>query len=321
MKDSPALLLASLLLWAPAMATAGESPRFLPDRTPEGTAAPVSAGGALLRVDNGERLYYSLPGQLAPGTHELRFEIRVEGRLRIDDKLQLPADAAGGSVELLAGDTVRQRQLFELAAGSNRTEVRVTLDGRLLRTLSLPELAAASRRLQLSLLVLRSPLSEHRSYFPAAGSGAAGRLQRATAADYDPHCIDDCGAAKVACYASEPECEGLRWCPACEDQYDACFESCRICTDPVSVNTEYVLWTQTTSPAGSACVFDGSCSSLYSLYSYYVEHCLVQVTTYCSGRVDRQSTGICDSTSGTCGYYAGSCSFGSYGSAPDFCPN
>lgn len=179
--------------------------------------AGLSAGG------RGDRVLFSLNGvPLTPDPHELRLEVRVDGRLFVDDLLRLEPNAAPGVFEFLAGDDVHQQRLAAIAKTGARTEARVLLDGQTLRTFSLPELAAYEQVFRLFPQALSYPASEVRSFGPAASRSSGSPLKNLAAAS----CTDGCDADRTWCYQNTPECDGLRYCQVCEDQYESCVNSC-----------------------------------------------------------------------------------------------
>jgi hypothetical protein len=170
-----------------------------------------------------DRFRFSLNGShLTPSLHELRMEVRVDGRLFVDDLLRLGRDTAAGTFEFLPGDEVHQRRLAALAGSGKATEVRISLDGALLRTFSLAEFVAYNQVFRLFPPVAAYPATEVRSFGPAASLENGSPLRRLVAGD----CSSGCDSERTWCYANTPECVGLDYCSVCEDEWSSCQSYC-----------------------------------------------------------------------------------------------
>ena len=195
-----------------------------------GTAAATAASplAGLSASGRGDRFLVSLNGvTLTPDAHELRLEVRVDGRLFVDDLLRLGPNAAPGVFEFLAGDDVHARRLAATAASGRPIEIRLLLDGATLRTFTLPELAAYEQVFRLFPPAVSHAASEVRSFGPAASLGAGSPLHSLAAAD----CASNCDTDRTWCYENTPECAGVDYCDTCENQYYSCLNNCSASSD------------------------------------------------------------------------------------------
>ncbi len=228
-----------------------------------------------------DRALYYLLGSAG---RELEFDVRVNGHSYLDEKMTLPADAAGATFELLAGDAAHRDRLFKLAENwRNRVLVTVKVDGRAVRELSFQELLDSSsdlRRLPFRL----GQVAKGMRTFSAAASGSSkpnplsGLLK---------DCTSDCQSQFYSCMSSV--CAGQEECDYCNEEFATCDSGCPppICTDPKSVssyNTSPTLtnvqWT------GSECLGDSPYATFFQWYdhdylTYRTDH--YTVTTYCDG--------------------------------------
>jgi hypothetical protein len=317
MRQHTLVLLMSVLLTSPLLA----------QQRPQGLELSRSLMGkraaALPSFPLNQRAFFSLAGALVPpGSRELTFEVRIDGRLALQDVIRLPFDSAGGTVELLAGDPAGLANLLARAEKAGKSQFSVSLDGRTLETFTLAELRAYNKRFQDSLPVALKPAGEVRTFASTGEPVLQPRKpQGPLTKDYDPSCVASCDAQRDDCYQTEPSCEGVEYCEVCEDQWSSCYNGCWVCTDPKSV-TEY-----TTSSLYSATYYGSSCLQdfwgtgyWFDYYSYVIRNYRWQRTEYCNGSHTDTLLYTWD-TSGTCqrnSYF--SCSF-PFGTAwGPFCP-
>jgi hypothetical protein len=274
------LLLISPLLAAPLLAQ--KAPQGLDFLT--GKSMPPASSVPATRL--AERAFFSLAGELVPpGVRELTFEIRIDGRTALTDVLRLPLDAAGGTFELLAGDPRALARLFARAEKDRRAEITVKLDGRTLRTFSLPDFLAYNRQFQDKLPSVRNPLGETRTFAPEPGAEARpdGR-QGGLSKGWDTQCLANCDTNRDYCYQTEPSCYAVDYCDVCENQWSSCRNGCWVCEEPKSVSQYTSSWIKSASWAGGNCLYDASQSSYwYDFYNLVIENDRYQRTEHCDG--------------------------------------
>lgn len=202
----------------------------------------------------GQRAFFVLEGDWGKASpRELAFEIRFGERVMLRDVLQLPKDAEGGTFELLAGDPeTLGRLLARGAKQGRRAQVTVSVDGRVLRSFSIPELLTYNRRFQESPPDIRQALGEVRTFAPGALEPDREDFAGSLAKGWDPVCLSNCDTNRDWCYQTEPSCEGVDYCDVCENEWSSCRNGCwtSTCTDPKSVTERTVSWLKT--PIGGA---------------------------------------------------------------------
>jgi len=251
-------------------------------------AAKLQQNAAIPSVPLSRRAFFALDGELiAPGPHELKFEVSIEGRTAVSDVIQLPFDSSGGIVELLAGDPAGLADVLARAERAGKGRLSVSLDGRTLKTFTPAEFRAYNERFQHAPPAVLTPSGEVRTFAP--GIGRAPRpadLRDLLSKGYDPQCVANCDTNRDWCYQNEPSCEGVDYCEICEDEWASCHNNCWICTDPKSTS-QY-----TTSSLYSATFYGSSCLEewfyphsryWYDSYSYVIRNYRWQRTEYCDG--------------------------------------
>jgi hypothetical protein len=168
------------------------------------------------------RLLFTLPDDIR--ATELRLEIRVGGRLFVDDVLALRGDRAGGTFEFLQHDAVRKARLAELAATDRNAIVRLSIDGRVSRTLPLAGFLEQSEAHGDPALSLAR--SETATFGPEAGAPGSFDSAPKRVAVTNTTCADTCLAARQSCYRESTSCGTQIICNDCESGYDACIQSC-----------------------------------------------------------------------------------------------
>lgn len=319
MRLSTELLIGSILLGTSSLAIAGEQPaRSVPGPVRAGSTELSAPWDASLR-NRANRFYYSLAGEpLAPGQHELQFKVLADNRLFLDDLLRLPQDAAGATFEILAGNATWRQRVAKLASTTRRAEVQILLDGRLLRTFSLPAFLDYNRGLQLVPLTLRQPVSETWSLWAQEGTSP---LPNVTTKDYDPVCWNNCDSNRQYCYQTEPSCAYVDYCDVCENQFASCTNGCVVCTDPKSVSYRDQYFAGNPMWIGSECIhnyWDGG--TWYDYYRFTLRKCQVKVTQYCDGHTTEQYTGFCTDSTATCGAAGWQCYYPTTWFVPPSCP-
>jgi hypothetical protein len=195
-------------------------------------------------------------------------------------------DAVNGTFELLAGDPEGLARVLSLAEKAGReAEITVALNGRTLKSFSLPEFLAYNRQFQESPPTLVKPLGEVRTF---ASDGAPvtppGKPADPRAKDWDLNCLANCDTNRDYCYQTEPSCEGVDYCDVCENEWSSCRNGCWICTDPKSVSEYTTSRIKSASWAGSDCL--GTYYSPNYWYDYYnlvIENSRWRRTEYCNG--------------------------------------
>lgn len=316
MRKVPVLLLGCLLL-----STSTTFAQARSEASP-GKKAPDELGLAKVTQDApGQRAFFVLEGEWGEATpREMAFEIRFGERVMLRDVLQLPKDAVGGTFELLAGDPEALGRLLARAEKQgHRARVTVSVDGRPLRSFSIPELLAYNRQFQESPPNVRQVLGEVRTFAPGALKPSSRDFVSLLAKDYDPVCLSNCDTNRDWCYQTEPACEGVDWCEVCEDEWTLCSNGCWICTDPKSVTERTRTWLKNAYWWGSRCLEDvWQELYYYDLYDLVFQNDRIRRTEYCDGSVVEtvlyswDTYGDCiRSTPWTCSFYQGS-AFGSY---------
>lgn len=253
-----------------------------------------------------ERALYHLLGSAG---RELEFEVRVNRKVYLDEKLTLPADAAGAAFELLAGDTAHRDRLFKAAENwRNRVRVTVKVDGRAVREVSFQELLAASRDLQRLPLRLGKVAGGARSFSPEA----AGAPKTDPLSWLAKDCTTNCQSGYYSCMSSS--CPGQEECDVCNEQFAACISYCTpvTCTDPKSVSYHDSSTITNAQWAGSQCRSDWYYGGLYyDQYNLTVRTDHYTDTTYCdnhttSSYYSTYSSGYCEHpTPWQCSYPSG----------------
>lgn len=283
MRKTPLVLLTCLSMTTPLWGQQGaESRKAFPGQL----STPASSSVPATKLS--ERAFFSLAGELvSPGPHELKFEIRVDRRLILQDVLQLPFDAAGGTFELLAGDPEGLARVFALAEKAGRkAQVTVALDGRTLRTFAFPEFLSYNQQFHEAPPTVSQPLGEVRTFASDAAPTARPDAPPSphTKGYYDPTCLANCDANRDYCYQTEPSCEGVDYCDVCENQWSACRNGCWVCTDPKSVSEYNTSWIKSATWVGSDCL-----ATLYTpnywwdYYNLVIENSRWRRTEYCDG--------------------------------------
>jgi hypothetical protein len=231
-----------------------------------------------------DRALYYLLGSAG---RELEFDVRVNGRSYLDEKLTLPADAAGATFELLAGDKVHRDRLFKLAENwRSQVLVTVKVDGGTVRELSFQELLNSSRDLQRLPIRLGQAAKGTRSFSPEASGAAKPNPLSGLLKD----CTSSCQSQFYSCMSSV--CAGQEECDYCNQEFYDCNSGCPppTCTDPKNVSyynssptLTNVQWT------GSACLGDSPYATIYFIYdhdylTYRTDH--YTQTTYCDGHTE-----------------------------------
>ncbi len=298
---APALL-TCLFLTASAALALSTGPKAPPSPASEIFGQPLSSQ----RQSDDRALYYLL----GSAGHELEFDVRVNGQSYLDEKMTLPADAAGATFELLAGDTAHRDRLLKLAESwRNRVSVAVKVDGRAVRELSLGELLASSRDLQRLPFRLGQVIKGTRWFSPEASEAP----RRSPLSGLLKDCTSNCQSQFYSCMSSV--CAGQEECDYCNQEFAACDANCPppTCTDPKSVSyydspgtITSVTW------AGTSCLLDAPSLAEYYDHDYVtvrVDH--YTVTTYCDGH--SSSTYYSTYSSGYCWHPTHiSCSSASY---------
>jgi hypothetical protein len=319
-----ALLTGLLLLGTSGLTAAGErSIRSLPEPARASTERPEMPLDRVLQNGTAPRFFYSLAGQpLAAGSHELRFQVLAAGKLVCEDLLRLPTDAAGATFELLAGNGAWRQKVADLAATSRPTEVQVLLDGRRLRTFSLPEFLDYNRLIQLTPFTLEKPVAETWSLWPIGAQEKPSPGEGILAKAYDSVCWNNCDSNRQWCYQTDPSCAEVDWCDVCENQFQSCLNYCVICTDPKNVYYRDQYSAGNPRYAGSSCIlnWDNVSSNWYDLYSFTLRKCQIKVTEYCDGHKTEDPTGFCSDSTATCGVMRESCQNGGAWAVPASCP-
>lgn len=321
MRKSPFVLLASLLLASP----------LLSQKLPEGFELSEGRRGkpapAAPWAAPGQRAFFSLAGEMVPpGLHELKFEVRIDGRLALEDAIQLPFDAAGGTVELLAGDPEGLARLFSRAEkAGNRAEISVLLNGKPLETFTLAEFLDYNRRFQETPPPAIKPLGEKRTFLPenereTPSGRPVGQLTKG--GYYDPSCVAGCDAQRDYCYQTDPSCATVFICDACENEYSSCYQYCWVCTDPRSVSEHTTSSIYSATWLGSSCLKDVFNSKYwYDYYNLVIRNYRWQRTHYCNGTYSDSLLYTWD-TSGSClsNLFYNPCSFSTGNAFPPYCP-
>jgi hypothetical protein len=276
----PSALLCSLLLVAAAAQAVPPHPK-----TPEASTAqifgvpPLGSRGQI----NDRALYYLL----STGGRELKLEVSLNGHFYLEEKMTLPPGVSGTTFELLAGDTAHRDRLFKLSEESgNRLQVSLLVDGRVVLDGSFQELVKASHDLQRLPFRLARPVKLVRTFSPEADPAThlpAPHPGLPTKGYYDQTCVQACEDERTSCYPEE--CPETRSCQYCDDQYDACFYNCYVCTDPKSVsNFDGQPYIASFQWYGTQCRIDQ-----FNQYSYYDQDYVdvrtdhYQRTEYCDG--------------------------------------
>jgi hypothetical protein len=172
------------------------------------------------------RILYSLDR----AAEELRLEIRVDGRLFVDNVLRLDRARSGGTFEFISNDHASRARLAQIAAASRLSEVKISLDGRTVVTSTLQQLFAASAAAHRTPLALSLPLSDVRTFGPEAALSI--RPARAIKQVATTDCAAGCEAERQYCYQTEAACETVFYCEPCENAYSACLSYCNGAADP-----------------------------------------------------------------------------------------
>jgi hypothetical protein len=319
MRKNALVLLASMLLASQLLSQ--ERPKGL-ESTPGMNGKPTPA---VPSTPLGQRAFFSLAGELVPpGLHELKFELRIDGRLALEDVVQLPFDSAGGIVELLAGDPEGLARLFARAEKAGRqAAISIVLDGRTFETFTIPEFLDYNRRFQDVPPVVLKPLGETRTFGSDGepGTPSGDPLSRPTK-DWDLNCLANCDANRDDCYQTEPSCFGVDYCEVCENQWASCRNGCWICTDPMSVSEFTTSSIHSATWYGSNCLTDGfGAKYWYDSYALVIRNYRWRRTHYCNGSHTDTLLYTWD-TSGSClrnAFYS-PCSFSMGYAYPPYCP-
>lgn len=247
------------------------------------TATPPAAASA--------RFLYSLPDGKAPST--LRFEIDVEGKLFLDDVLVLREGSRGAAVELLGHDAVRQSRLAAIARSRREATVRISADGRTLRTMPLRELLASSEALVQANRRIAIPLTDDATFGEAAGAPARAVPPPAFRPAVNGQCEDNCEINRQWCYENTPECERVIVCDTCDNEYYQCLNYCEQSGDSdgdgVPNSSDNCPGTANADQAdcdgdgtGDACdSFNGT--TTYQGYSNQIDYVYGPIYSYCAG--------------------------------------
>jgi hypothetical protein len=266
-------LLACLLLTAGAALALPARPKAPQSPASEIFALPLPSQ----QQSDGRALHYRLDS----AGRELAFDVRVNGQPYLDEKLTLPADAAGATFELLAGDTVHRDRLFKLAENwRNRVRVTVKVDGRAVRELSFQELVASSRDLQ-RLPSRPGKVTNGVRWFSAEAEGApSGNPLSGLLKD----CTSSCQSDFYSCMSSS--CPGQEECDYCNNEFATCNNNCSpppSCTDPKSVSNSNTSTLVGATWEGEYCLNDYPSGQLYDHYYLVYRHDYYTTTTYCDG--------------------------------------
>ncbi len=234
------------------------------------------------------RLLFTVPDQVDASA--LRMEIHVDGRLFVDDLLELRDDGRNGTFELLEHDTARAAKLARLAASARTATVRLSIDGEVLRTLPLRDFLAAGGTLAGEVTL---PLSERATFGIEAGPGAqAGPIASPRPRTNDT-CQDNCEINRQWCYQNTPECATVIYCEVCENEYQSCLNYCQQTgdSDGDGVQNSSDNCPNTANAGQQDCDGDGigdACDSFngtttYQGYNEQVDFVYGPVYSYCSG--------------------------------------
>jgi hypothetical protein len=237
------------------------------------------------------RLLYTLPEQTAASA--LRMEIHVDGRLFVDDVLELRDDGQGGTFEFLKQDAARTIRLAKIAAGGRNATVRISVDGEVVRTLPLRDFVAAAGALAADNSRIALPKSEQATFGIEAGPLESGAPPVTPRPRTNGQCEDNCEINRQWCYQNTPGCENVVMCQPCDEEYQSCLEYCYQTGDsdgdgipnssdncPGTVNTDQADCDG--DGTGDACdSFNGT--TTYQGYNEQVDFIYGPVYSYCSG--------------------------------------
>lgn len=234
------------------------------------------------------RLLFTVPEDADASV--LRMEITVDGRLFVDDVLELRDGAGSGTFELLTRDTERAARLTALAASGRNATVRLSMDGQVLRTQPLRDFLASGSELARANPRIAMPAREKATFGIEAGpSTSSGRV--APRPKTNDTCEGGCLTARRECY--QYECPTERFCEVCETQYQECLDYCYNTGDEDvdGVPTSSDNCPNTYNPNQADCDGDGRgdvCDSFngtttYDGYREQVQFIYGPVYSYCSG--------------------------------------
>ncbi|HEX7151258.1 MAG TPA: thrombospondin type 3 repeat-containing protein [Thermoanaerobaculia bacterium] len=174
------------------------------------------------------RLLYTLPhdGPADTKGQELRLEVRVEGRLFVEDVLKLRTNARGGTFAFIQHDAVRLARLAELALSGTPATATISLGGKTLKMMPLRELVTSSAVLARKKPVLSLPLSEAATFGLDAGAPGDGKAAVRSRPAVENTCEENCETNRQWCYQTTPECATVIWCETCENEYQSCLNYC-----------------------------------------------------------------------------------------------
>jgi hypothetical protein len=174
------------------------------------------------------RLLFSLPERASASV--VRMEIRIDGRLFVDDELTLREGTRTGTLELLGQDEARTTRLATLAMSSREAVVRMSIDGETVSTLPLRDFLAASSLVAAVGPQIVQPATEKVTFGIEAGNGIAPPRRVST----NTTCAE-CETNRYWCLQSNWECQNQYPhelptyddpCAMCESEYQACLSTC-----------------------------------------------------------------------------------------------
>jgi len=218
---------------------------------------------------------------IAPGTHEIVVEVKVEDSLYLTERITGTFDAktaAAPVVELLSLAPRRLAELTGLArnAGKSAT-ITVLLDQHFSRELSLHHLLAASQRLKAEGFIPQAVQSE---VIDPHGTPAP-PTKRLFAKD-QLSCSQDCMAYYYNCTL------GCSQCYYCEDERTSCLNECpqdppQPCTNPVSVTTFDQIDVISSNLISQNCLLGLWGADYYLRFADTYRYTTFRRTLYCNG--------------------------------------
>lgn len=301
------VLLGVVLLAGPAAAQSG------------GLAAEraCNVGQSLSSLWNGEALesrslFLSL-SEIVSGQgsgRTLTLEFVRNGKPIASEEFLLPGEAVG-DVEILARHRDLLERIYKLAEGKEpRLNLKVRVDGRVVRELSFEDLAAESLQLQehgLKPVALKSRVADRLAPAPFRRRGSAEEISLlAKGYQPDPSCVGDCYDQYAGC-TDENLCNS---CPTCGELINQCISWCpQICSDPAGVSERTEREVVGLQLLDYGCYedrwqWDFQYGHYYSTYYYTFKYTTYRRTYYCNGSYSDEVINVT--------YYSDYCSSPSY---------
>jgi hypothetical protein len=277
------LVLGATLLVSPLSAQTGLSatPAFQVRADPQ--ASPASP-----------RLYFAAGPDQPAGSRVLTFEVRLNGKVYLQETIFLETAAAeGNAFELLATRPDLRARLADLAARrTKQLEVRVSVDQKTIRSfLTYRQFLLYSQALAEAGVEPRKAIS---LVLDPARRGGGNRNPATKGMQIDPVCADQCQADYQTC-VDNGGCD-YGDCSRCQSPYDSCIYYCPlVCYEPRSVSSSDSVqnwngWTNT----GNVGCYKSSPSNFYGVYFVEVamqrKHTTTTTTTHCDGTTSTSSS-------------------------------